>query len=201
LHRSHIEVPVDAYERFVAATGGSMPTEPDKDTMPGYNDGWRKKNHPMVKVTWDDAAGFCRWSGGRLPSEAEWEYAARGGAEGFKYPWGNDRSHDQANYWRTGGQDQGTYPAPVGSVPPNAFGLYAMSGNVYEWVADWYSEDFYARSPRADPAGPPRGRLRVTRGGAGFLNPAVMRISTRLRSAPDTRNIAVGIRCAADELP
>jgi formylglycine-generating enzyme required for sulfatase activity len=195
------EVPVYAYERFVAATGGTMPAEPDTEAMPGYNDGWRKKNHPMVKVTWEDAAGFCRWSGGRLPSEAEWEYAARGGVEGFKYPWGNDRSHDQANYWRTGGQDQWTYTAPVGSFPPNAFGLYDMAGNVYEWVADWYSEDYYARSPRTDPAGPPRGQLRVTRGGSGFINPAVMRISTRLRSAPDTRNVAVGIRCAADELP
>lgn len=194
------EVPVQAYERFTAATSGSMPEEPS-GALPGYNNGWRRKNHPMVKATWDEAAAFCRWSGGRLPTEAEWEYAARGGVEGLKYPWGNDRSHDQANYGRTGGQDHWQHTAPAGSFPPNAFGLYDMAGNVYEWVADWFSEDYYAASSAADPRGPPRGRLRVARGGAGFLNPAVLRISTRLRSAPETRNVSVGLRCASDEMP
>jgi formylglycine-generating enzyme required for sulfatase activity len=195
------EVPVQAYEKYTAATGAAMPEEPGSGAMPGYNDGWQKKNHPMVKVTWDEAAGFCSWSGGRLPTEAEGEYAARGGVDGLKYPWGNDRTLDQANFWRTGGDDSWQYTAPVGSFPPNAFGVYDMAGNVYEWVADWFSEDYYAASPPADPEGPRRGRLRVARGGAGFLNPAVLRISTRLRSAPDTRNVSVGIRCAADELP
>jgi formylglycine-generating enzyme required for sulfatase activity len=195
------EVPVYAYEKFTAATGRAMPEEPGSGNMPGYNDGWRKKNHPMVKVTWDEAEAFCGWSGGRLPTEAEWEYAARGGVEGFKYPWGNDRTHDQANYWRTGGQDHWRYTAPVASFPPNAFGLYDMAGNVYEWAADWFSEDYYAASPAADPRGPHSGRLRVARGGAGFINPAVLRISTRLRSAPETRNVSVGLRCAADEMP
>jgi formylglycine-generating enzyme required for sulfatase activity len=195
---SRTEVPVYAYEQFTAETGGAMPDEPGSGAMHGYNDGWAKKNHPMVKVTWSEAAAFCRWSGGRLPTEAEWEYAARGGVDGLKYPWGNDRSHDQANYWRTGGQDHWKYTAPIGSFPPNAFGLHDMAGNVYEWVGDWFSEDYYRASPAADPAGPASGRLRVARGGAGFLNPAMLRISTRLRSAPDTRNVTVGVRCAAD---
>ena len=195
------EVPVQVYERFAAAVDRTMPEEPGSGAMPGYNDGWRKKNHPMVKVTWEEAADFCSWSGARLPTEAEWEYAARGGVEGLKYPWGNDRSHDQANYWRTGGQDQWEYTAPVGSFPPNAFGLYDMAGNVYEWVGDWFSGDYYAASPAADPEGPPRGKLRVARGGAGFLNPAVLRISTRLRSSPAARNVSIGLRCAADEMP
>jgi formylglycine-generating enzyme required for sulfatase activity len=195
---SRTEVPVYAYEQFTAETGGGMPDEPGSGAMHGYNDGWAKKNHPMVKVTWSEAAAFCRWSGGRLPTEAEWEYAARGGVDGLKYPWGNDRSHDQANYWRTGGQDHWKYTAPIGSFPPNAFGLHDMAGNVYEWVGDWFSEDYYRASPAADPAGPASGRLRVARGGAGFLNPAMLRISTRLRSAPDTRNVTVGVRCAAD---
>jgi len=195
------EVPVQAYEQFTAATGGAMPEEPGSGALPGYNDGWRKKSHPMVKITWDEAAAFCGWAGGRLPTEAEWEYAARGGVEGLKYPWGNDRTHDQANFWRTGGQDHWQHTAPAGSFPPNAFGLYDMAGNVYEWVADWFSEEYYGVSPEADPRGPSNGRLRVARGGAGFLNPAVLRISTRLRSAPDTRNVSVGLRCAADDLP
>jgi formylglycine-generating enzyme required for sulfatase activity len=195
------EVPVQAYERFAAAVGRDMPEEPGNGAMPGFNDGWHKKSHPMVKVTWDEAGEFCRWSGGRLPTEAEWEHAARGGVDGLKYPWGNDRSHDQANYWRTGGDDHWRYTAPVASFPPNAYGLYDMAGNVYEWVADWFSEDYYAASPAVDPAGPGSGRLRAARGGAGFINPAVLRISTRLRSAPETRNVSVGLRCAADEAP
>ncbi len=148
------EVPVQAYERFVRATGRDMPEEPGAGAMPGYNDGWRKKSHPMVKVTWEEAGAFCRWSGGRLPTEAEWEYAARGGVAGLKYPWGNDRSHDQANYWRTGGTDRWLYTAPVGSFPPNAYGLYDMAGNVYEWVGDWFSETYYEDSPLTDPGGP-----------------------------------------------
>jgi formylglycine-generating enzyme required for sulfatase activity len=195
------EVPVAAYEKFAAATNDGMPEAPGSGAQPGYNDDWSKKSHPMVKVTWDEAAAFCRWAGGRLPTEAEWEYAARGGVEGLKYPWGNDRTHDQANYWRTGGQDHWEHTAPAGSFPPNAFGLYDMAGNVYEWVADWFSESYYAASPGDDPQGPPRGKLRVARGGAGFLNPAVLRISTRMRSAPDTRNVSVGLRCVAGEAP
>jgi formylglycine-generating enzyme required for sulfatase activity len=195
------EVPVQAYEQFAAATGRSMPEPPGSGAMPGFNDGWRNKSHPIVKVSWEEASAFCGWSGGRLPTEAEWEYAARGGVAGLKYPWGNDRSHDQANYWRTGGRDQWRYTAPAGSFPPNSFGLYDMAGNVYEWVGDWFSGDYYDFSPPVDPTGPRRGRLRVARGGAGFLNTTVLRISARLRSAPHARNVGVGIRCARDEAP
>jgi formylglycine-generating enzyme required for sulfatase activity len=167
----------------------------------GCSDRSSEPNQPRNCVNWFDSTAHCEDRGARLPTEAEWEYAARGGVDGLKYPWGNDRSHDQANYWRTGGQDHWKHTAPIGSFPPNTFGLHDMAGNVYEWVGDWFSEDYYGASPAADPKGPPKGRLRVARGGAGFLNPAVLRISTRLRSAPDTRNITVGLRCAADEKP
>ncbi len=193
------EVPVQAYERYVTAVGLEMPPEPQG--IDDFNDGWSKKNHPIVKVTWDEARSYCEWAGGRLPTEAEWEYAARGGRDGLKYPWGNERSHDEANYWRSGGRDVWRNTAPVGSFAANGFGLYDMAGNVYEWIADWYDEEYYQHSPSADPAGPTHGTQRVVRGGAGFINPAVLRISTRLETAPDARRLGVGFRCALDVAP
>src|SRR5690606_28237629 len=111
------EVPVRAYERFVAATDATMPPEPQG--IRDYNDGWGKKSHPMVKITWDEARSYCEWAGGRLPTEAEWEYAARGGQDGLKYPWGNERSHEEANYWRSGGRDIWKNTAPVASFAAN----------------------------------------------------------------------------------
>ncbi len=188
------EVTVEAYQRFAAATGRAMPAEPGSGTLPDYP-GWENKEHPIVKVNWEEARDFCDWAGGRLPTEAEWEYAARGGAAGLKYPWGNDRAHDEANFWRTGGEDRWRYTAPVGCFPPNGYGLYDMAGNVYEWVQDWFDEDYYARSPSSDPQGPAAGRQRVVRGGAGFINPRVLRTSARLRSFPDSRNANIGFRC------
>ena len=189
------EVTVSAYERFAEATGREMPSEPGSGALPGFNTDWRKKSHPMVKVSWEDARAYCEWAGGRLPTEAEWEYAARGGVEGRTYPWGDDLNHDHANYWRSGGRDQWKFTAPAGSFPPNEFGLYDMAGNVYEWVEDWYDESYYSRSPLDNPKGPQSGRLRVARGGSGFLNRSVLRTSARQRSRPDTRNVGVGLRC------
>ncbi len=193
------EVPVEAFERFVRATGRAMPPEPQG--LPDYNDDWEKKSHPMVKVTWEEAQAYCTWAGGRLPTEAEWERAARGGVEGLKYPWGNERTHDEANYWRTGSRDGWKHTAPVASFPANGYGLYDMAGNVYEWTADWFAEDYFGRSPGRDPRGPASGKQRSVRGGAGFINPAVLRISTRLQHEPDGRNLNVGFRCALDERP
>jgi formylglycine-generating enzyme required for sulfatase activity len=190
------EVPVEAFERFLAANGGEMPSEPGSGYMPGYNDGWRKKNHPMVKVTWDEAQAYCGWAGGRLPTEAEWEYAARGGLEGLRYPWGDERSHEEANFWRSGGRDHWVYTAPVASFPANGFGLYDTAGNVYEWTADWYDADYYGHSSGTDPQGPSKGRRRVARGGGGFLNSKVLRTSARLSAEPAQRNVGVGFRCA-----
>ncbi len=195
------EVTVAAFERFCEQTGRAMPVEPGSGEMPGFNPGWQFKDHPMVKVSWRQASDYCAWSGGRLPTEAEWEYAARGGAYGLKYPWGNDRSHDEANFWKTGGRDQWKHTAPVASFPANGFGLHDMAGNVYEWVADWYGENYYQRSPAADPRGPTRGAQRVARGGPGFINPRILRISSRLRVEPDARRIYLGFRCAQDGSP
>ncbi|MCB1021149.1 MAG: SUMF1/EgtB/PvdO family nonheme iron enzyme, partial [Acidobacteria bacterium] len=193
------EVPVEAFERYLAAEGGALPAEPGSGQMPGYNDGWRHKNYPMVKVTWEEARSYCAWAGGRLPTEAEWEYAARGGVEGTIYPWGDGRSHDEANFWRSGGRDRWKYVAPVGSFSANGFGLYDMAGNVYERTADWYDDGYYGRSPDADPPGPYEGRRRVARGGGGFLNTKVLRTSARLSADPAARNVGVGFRCVLPE--
>ena len=195
------EVTVKAYEQFCEETGRSMPVEPGSGRMPGFNAGWHLKDHPIVKVSWRQASDFCTWSGGRLPTEAEWEYAERGGADGLKYPWGNDRSHDEANFWKTGGRDQWRHTAPVSSFPANGFGLHDMAGNVYEWVADWYGEDYCRRSPAANPRGPLRGTQRVARGGPGFINPRVLRTSSRLRVEPDAQRIYLCFRCAQDVSP
>jgi formylglycine-generating enzyme required for sulfatase activity len=189
------EAPVAAFERFLEANGGAMPGEPGSGQMPGYNDAWGKKDHPMVKVSWDQAQSYCAWAGGRLPTEAEWEYAARGGLEGMRYPWGDERSHEEANFWRSGGRDRWKYTAPVASFPANGFGLHDMAGNVYEWTSDWYDQHYYERSPEVDPHGPAEGRRKVARGGGGFLNQKVLRVSARLSADPKTRNVGVGFRC------
>ena len=108
--------------------------------------------HPVVNVSWNDAVAFCSWSGGRLPTEAEWEYAARGGVEGKKYPWGNSLDHEQANYSGTGGRDRWDRTSPVGSFAPNGYGLYDMAGNVWEWVWDWYDANYDSTASGSDPA-------------------------------------------------
>jgi len=126
----------------------------------GYN------NHPVVSVYWEGADAYARWVGGRLPTEAEWEKAARGGLVGKKYPNGETISHDDANYRGTGGKDIWGETAPVKSFDPNEYELYNMAGNVYEWCSDWWDDDYYSKSPKNNPTGPSSGSWHVVRGGS-----------------------------------
>jgi formylglycine-generating enzyme required for sulfatase activity len=164
----------------------------------------------VENVSWDDAVEFCKKLSAlaaeksarrtyRLPTEAEWEYACRGGAESTVYPVGNTISAAVANYGdfnKVGGSLGRT--CKVGSYKPNKFGLYDMAGNVWEWCSDWYGRDYYGKSPRADPQGPATGSSRVFRGGS-WQNPEYCcRTATRIGTAtPNHRNYVIGIRVAA----
>ena len=167
-------VTVAAYKRLVKAKIGKMPS------APGFNLKWEKEDHPIVRITWEEAKVSCERVGGRLPSEAEWEYAARGGKEDLKYPWGDEISHFRANYE---GKKGGT--TPVGSYEANGFGLYDMAGNVWEWCADWFDKSYYGSSPEKDPPGPAGGTVRVLRGGSWLSYARNLRASLRLRYVPE----------------
>lgn len=167
-------------------------------------------DHPVVHVSHTDAQAYCRWAGARLPTEAEWEYAARGGLEGKRFAWGDEltpRGHWMCNIW------QGTFPlhntaedgylatAPVRSFPPNGHGLWNMTGNVWEWCADWFCPAYYAVSPAHDPRGPETGTHRVLRGGSFLCHDSYChryRVAARSSNTPDSSASNIGFRCAND---
>lgn len=179
----------EQYARFLDATG--HPTPRDGTTLPGT------PHTPVVGVSWDDAQAFCQWHNRdgdrlRLPTEAEWEYAGRGGLDGVRYPWG-----DTIPAWiPNGGRGPLPAPWPVTHGEPNAFGLYGIAANIHEWCADWHAADFYARSPARNPAGPPTGVRRVSRGGSWRHAVTISRSAARSKLDPSFRYSDYGFRVA-----
>lgn len=164
-------------------------------------------DHPVVHVSWGDAAAYASWAGKRLPSEAEWEYAARGGVEQARYPWGDDLEPGgghRCNIWqgsfpvKNTGDDGWLGTAPVGTFAPNGFGLHNMAGNVWEWCADWWSPTFHVDGPRTDPLGPRQGTARVMRGGSYLCHASYCnryRVAARSNNTPDSSTGHIGFRC------
>ena len=190
------EVTNAQYKAFCDTTVRSYP--PDPGFGGDYTSDYfrNKPDYPVVNVSWEDAAAYAQWAGKRLPTEAEWEKAARGGLEGKRYPWGDAISHDDANYSGTGGQDQWTYTSSVGSFPPNGYGLYDMEGNVWEWCTDWYDENYYSQSQIWNPTGSTTGSYRVLRGGSWNNDPNYVRVAYRGGIAPTFWYYGIGFRCA-----
>ena len=182
------EVTHSAYARFVAETGRKTPYHWPGGTMPGD-----LEDYPIYNVEWGDASAFCGWQGKRLPTEAEWERAARGGLEDKTYPWGNDKPDRQRARYST---PEG--PAPVKRYPANAFGLYDMAGSVAEWCQDWFSREYYAASPAENPQGPTAGFYKIVRGGAWSDGPNRITVFFRNWARPNQRTPNLGLRCVKD---
>jgi len=230
------EVTVAQFKEFVLATGYATDAEKEGWSYKWNGKKWEqtkyinwrhdaegkligsdKMNHPVIHVSWNDAKAFAQWKSKRLPTEAEWEYAARCGSKGYKYSWGNGnpvgkkggniadesfkRVFKDSTIWE-GNDDSFVFIAPVGSFEPNEFGLYDMTGNVWEWCEDWYDEKYYEacykRGLARNPKGPENGTRRVLRGGAWYSDQDVVRCANRDRSAPTNRSNIVGFRCVQD---
>jgi formylglycine-generating enzyme required for sulfatase activity len=166
-------------------------------------------DHPVVHVNWFEAVAYCEWSGSRLPTEAEWEYAARGGLDRRRYPWGDELEPDGTHRMNV---FQGTFPAantcadgyagtaPVGAFEPNGYGAHQMTGNVWEWCADWFDPHTYEASDRTDPVGAPGGTHRVMRGGSYLCHHSYCtryRVGARSANTPDSATGNIGFRVVA----
>ena len=209
------EVTNSQYDRFLESINSSTDHDVDHEYQPtdqNHNRQYVNENltiptHPVVGINWFDAYSYCKWVGKRLPTEAEWEYAARGGDDVYRtYSWGNViPNHEgiwRANYMPDGNgyADGWRYTSPPGSFPDGVspFGIQDMIGNAEEWVQDWLDFDYYSKSEGAtDPQGPAAGRMRVIKGGSyGTPDLHNIRIATRLYGSPGIKSELQGIRCA-----
>ena len=188
---------IDKYEvtnalfyEFCQETGYSLP---EFWGMDEFYSGLKYPDHPVVGVSWAAASEFAEWAGKRLPTEAEWEYAARGGLIQKNYPGGDELDSTMANYYGTCG-----HVLKAGSFPANGYGLHDMAGNVTEWVHDFYDKDYYLESPDENPAGPTYGKRRVIRGGGWRSGVGCNSVWFRQSLRPYWVDMNVGFRCAKD---
>jgi len=199
------EVTVAQYQQFIKGMSHRQPEN--------WQEQLQYPKLPVIYVSWDDANTYAKWAKKRLPTEAEWEYAARSGNKGYKYSWGNGSpigrkggnivdetaKHRFTDLTIWSGYDDGyVFTAPVGSFEPNEFGLFDMTGNVSEWCADWYDENYYASSPKQNPQGPASAIGRVLRGGAWSNYPDLLRCAVRGRGDTTYRTAGIGFRCVQD---
>tara|TARA_B100001964_G_scaffold79431_1_gene89731 strand:+ start:413 stop:1195 length:783 start_codon:yes stop_codon:yes gene_type:complete len=186
---------MDKYEvtnrRYRKCVEAGVCTPPDYRK---YFDLEKFKDHPVVYVTWFQANQYALWVSKRLPTEAEWEYAARGGLKGMLYPWGNGPPEGRANY-------KSSDTTRVGSFPPNEYGLYDMAGNIREWCMDWYGRHYYDEIPLKNPQGPLLGVYRVVRGASWYNNLSEnLRVANRHERFPEESGSIIGFRCVVSKI-
>lgn len=204
-YMDQFEVTAGRYQKFIESAKRNLPPTWDDEAAQALSD------HPAVGMTWTDAAAYCKWAGRRLPTEAEWEKAARG-TDGRRYPWGHMQPFvDIANYNRGMWVSEAITLVPVNSGVEgmsvrhglkeggkSPYGLFHMAGNAAEWVADWYDREFYQKSPDKNPTGPGAGEKRVIRGGSWADLPTALRVTARFSAEPDFEDRTIGFRCAMD---
>ncbi len=194
------EVTNGRYLEFVGATGHRKPTHPTNPERNLWKGGLMPEtiiDRPVVNLDWYDAEAYCKWAGKRVPTEAEWEKAAKG-TEDRRFPWGDvEPTERHVNFLQRWNGEKTLMPVGSYKAGMSPYGVYDMAGNVFEWVADWYDPRYYGKSPAKNPQGPDSGPMKVVRGSGWQSEAPTVRIFTRFGSDPKGRNESTGFRCAA----